>query len=498
MAETWVKRWGYEMSAQAVRPGVYRLKAGGYLVTVTLMNPRTRRRQTTQQVLPKMMLAEAVGEREALKLDLRARQLGRVKQRMRFSAFAASLFEEKVTAGEIESAAGRDKWRVALEKHILPRFGDLFCHELTGQDLIAWRNELAKKVKADRIAASTANTWFSVLSVITAAMKSRLHLIEDPSDHLKMFDLTRRPTYTREKPNALTVEQARAFLAEMMRTHPQHYAMAYLGFVTGKRPSSLRTLRRKGTECDVNWQTGEVVFRRSHTLGDEMMVGTKTTVEEVVHLPPEALHVLRQHVALIEHPPIGKWNKPPLWWRKPMAESDLLFPARGGGPRSRSVLDKPFKAIAKPADFAKTHFEDGTVCWDAGVDIAPTLLYSLAHGLPRPESFEDAQANLAAMKGPVTLQRLRKLLGITQARAAALAKLTQPSIVRIEREPDPKVSTLRTHLNALGLELVLSAVKDGRRVQIDLRGGKPKEAPTPKRASSKKKGTSRRQAEAQT
>ena len=63
------------------------------------------------------------------------------------------------------------------------------------------------------------------------------------------------------------------------------------------------------------------------------------------------------------------------------------------------VKRRPFTAIAPPSEFAKTRLEGGTVCWAADVDIAPTLLYALAHALPRPRTFEAAQANLAAMRG---------------------------------------------------------------------------------------------------
>jgi integrase len=55
---------------------------------------------------------------------------------------------------------------------------------------------------------------------------------------------------------------------------------------------------------------------------------------------------MREHVAAIEEPTLGRWGKPPLWWRKEMVDSDLLFPARDGGPRSPSCLDKPFSVVS--------------------------------------------------------------------------------------------------------------------------------------------------------
>jgi integrase len=98
----------------------------------------------------------------------------------------------------------------------------------------------------------------------------------------------------------------------------------------------------QGSECDQY-----ISFRRSNTRGDEFMVGTKTGRQERVHLPESALQVLREHIALLESPPLSRWGKPPLWWRKEMAESDLLFAGRDGGPRSPSCLDKPFQIVSR-------------------------------------------------------------------------------------------------------------------------------------------------------
>src|SRR5690606_35645455 len=52
----------------------------------------------------------------------------------------------------------------------------------------------------------------------------------------------------------------------------------------------------------------------------------------VLDLPKELMDILRDHIAMLK----GK-----------MKESELLFPSRTGGIRSRSALDKPFGAIAK-------------------------------------------------------------------------------------------------------------------------------------------------------
>src|SRR5277367_2163482 len=81
-------------------------------------------------------------------------------------------------------------------------------------------------------------------------------------DGVAYFDTSEHPTYTEEEPNALPPEKVGEFLACMREVFPQHYAMAYLGFATGLRPSSMRPLRRKGSTPDVRWDEGVVLVRR--------------------------------------------------------------------------------------------------------------------------------------------------------------------------------------------------------------------------------------------
>jgi integrase len=142
------------------------------------------------------------------------------------------------------------------------------------------------------------------------------------------FDTSEHPTYTEEEPNALTVEETRAFLACMQGDFPQHFAMTYLGFATGLRPSSLRPLRRTGATPDVLWDQGVLLVRRSHTIG-EVMETTKTGLRQRITLPPELMTVLRWHVDT------------QLLTTEQQA-SDLLFPREDGDFRTESSLKKAF------------------------------------------------------------------------------------------------------------------------------------------------------------
>lgn len=121
---------------------------------------------------------------------------------------------------------------------------------------------------------------------------------------------------------------------------PQHYAMTYLGFATGLRPSSLRPLRRKGTTPDVLWDEAAILVRRSHTLGEEVMKKTKTGLRQRINLPPQVLDVLRWHVETqLETPE--------------QIACDLLFPRNDGGFRSESALKKAFAEVGRAIKLKK-------------------------------------------------------------------------------------------------------------------------------------------------
>ncbi|MFI5298793.1 MAG: tyrosine-type recombinase/integrase [Polyangiales bacterium] len=140
-------------------------------------------------------------------------------------------------------------------------------------------------------------------------------------------------TYSREQPNALTGDQVPLFLAKLKELHPEHYAMAFLGFVTGARPSTLRPLRRSGPLADVLWNERTILLRRSNSLGPEIMDETKTGLDQEIPSPPNVIAILEEHVAAL---PEGK-----------MRESVYLFPSTKGELRSRSALDKPFRDVVK-------------------------------------------------------------------------------------------------------------------------------------------------------
>lgn len=335
----WIERWKYKIAPRPSRPGVWRLKGGGYLVRGRATDFRTGKKR---EVLRAVKNTDAAGAYKLLQQVLDEVRNGTTRpaqRRMRFSEYAASLFERKVLKGEVESAQTRENWELMLRLHLFPAFGEIFVDAISKSDVEEWLAVEAKKVKAGAYSPVTVNNWLRLFRGIMNEAVDELGLEKNPLVKVKGLDTSAHVTYTEEEPNALAPEEVGPFLAAMRDRHPQHLGMVALGFATGWRPSMMRPLRRKGVSADVLWEKNVVLARRSQTRGDEVRETTKNSTRFRITLPPDVMAVLRWHA---DHLPSGR-----------MQESDLLFPSEAGGFRSPTVLDKPFKDICQHLSLGK-------------------------------------------------------------------------------------------------------------------------------------------------
>lgn len=341
---TWVSR-------KPVLPGVWRRREGGHVVRGRATDPATGKLRDLYRVMPDADEATALKWLSDEQARVRRGLASAKKPSVRFSEYAAQLLEQKSRVGDIRSARGRKKWADVLEHLItgtkgkksgvfVPGFGDYYIDMITAAHVDAWRLGLAGFITGGDYAPTTLNGWLAVLKVIMKAAKRQCALPSVATEGVDGFDLSEHETYTDEEPNALTPEEVPAFLAMCRELHPAHYAMIYLGLVTGLRPSSLRPLRRRGDEADVDWEHGRIRVRRSHSLGEEVMRTTKQKRKYAITLPKEAVDVLRWHVATQLATPEQE-------------ESDLLFPAVNGKFRSPSVLNKPLDEVAAELHLGK-------------------------------------------------------------------------------------------------------------------------------------------------
>jgi len=329
----WIRRWDAWIAPRQCRPGVWRRKGGGYLVRGRAKDPLTGK---LKEVRRRLDGVDASGAYLWLQDELEAIRGGRwsavaVPTRRSFDDYAVSLLERKVAQGKIKSAKTREQWAGTLENVLIPWFGEIYVDEIRRAMVLRWKDEAAALIASGQYSPTTANGWLKLLRVVINAYVFEYELTRNPVAGVEDFDTSAHPTYTDEEPNSLLPAEVPLFLAEVLRLHPQHYAMVALGFATGLRPSSMRPLRRRGETPDVLWGEGVLLVRRSHTRKQEVMQTTKTGSRQRLKLPGEMMDILRWHVDRLTP---GR------------RESDLLFPPRwGDGFMSASALDKPFREV---------------------------------------------------------------------------------------------------------------------------------------------------------
>lgn len=78
------------------------------------------------------------------------------------------------------------------------------------------------------------------------------------------------------------------------------------------------------------------------------------------------------------------------------------------------------------------------------------------------EAQERAQARAQAMLAEMPLNELRQARGLSQKMLAEVLHVQQPSIAKMEKRTDMYLSTLRSHIEAMGGELeVVARFPDG-------------------------------------
>ncbi len=333
-------------------PGVWRRKEGGHVVRGRATDSKTGKQRQVFRVFPEADVQTALKWLRDEQTRIREGvDDSPERPKQRFAEFAASLFEHKVKVRDIKSGAGRNKWAFTLEHLIagttgpksgkyVPAFGEFFLDKLETGDVERWKERMAALVAAGDYAPTTVNTWIGVLRVIMKAAKRAFGLPTIVTDGVRYLDVSEHDIYTDEEPNALLPAEVPAFMAKLRELSPQHFAMAYLGLITGLRPSTLRPLRRSGPECDVAWNENRIRVRRSHTVGEEVMRTTKQKHRYTIDLPAEAMHVLQWHVDTQLRTPEQQ-------------ASELLFPASDGRFRSPSVLKKPFAEVGQELGLTK-------------------------------------------------------------------------------------------------------------------------------------------------
>lgn len=88
--------------------------------------------------------------------------------------------------------------------------------------------------------------------------------------------------------------------------------------------------------------------------------------------------------------------------------------------------------------------------------------FSVLRAALDPGTRANAEAKAQSMLAEILLHKLRHARGLSQKMLAELLHVQQPSIAKLEKRTDMYISTLRSHIEAMGGELdVIARFPDG-------------------------------------
>ena len=331
----WIHRFDTMIAAQPTKPGIWRRKEGGFVIRARVRDPRTGKDREIRRILPDGTLDQAVAQLLEEKSRIAKADAPPCVPKVRLRDYAPALLAKKIQIGQIRSAASRNKWRLTLQNHIVPRLGNLYMSEMRRTDLIDYHETLAGQITQGLWSPHTCDNIMKVVKVIVRAFTREYGLPDIVSD-IPGFDHSLRRTYTRQQPNSLRPHETEEFLSAVAELYPDYLTIICLGFALGLRPSSLRALYKEDILFD---DGGWLLNRRSHTVGQEIMERTKTGKDTEIPLSAELLEMLRRHID----------NLPP----GPMRESPLLFPKVDGGVLSKETLWGIFGRLQRRLNLTK-------------------------------------------------------------------------------------------------------------------------------------------------
>ncbi|MBP6083342.1 MAG: helix-turn-helix domain-containing protein [Providencia sp.] len=87
-----------------------------------------------------------------------------------------------------------------------------------------------------------------------------------------------------------------------------------------------------------------------------------------------------------------------------------------------------------------------------------------------PESLKRIEARVEELRREITLSKMREELNISQVQLAELLGIKQPAVVKMEKlGNDPKLSTIKRYVKALGGELSLDVtLSNGKKLELHL------------------------------
>lgn len=218
-----------------------------------------------------------------------------------------------------------DSYSDIVRLHLNPTFGKKFLHSIRTVDI---QKLVSEKITKDGLSPKSA---VNILVPLKEMFKHAViwgYINRDPSQYVK------RPRVVQEEMDFLTPEEVRLFLEHV---NPVYYTLFLTAVMTGMRRGEVLALQWG----DVDWNSDQILVRRSFSKGEFIQPKTKNSIRRIVITP-----VLKQ--ALEQHRLFGKDY-----------ELDLIFSNEVGLPLDpENLIKREFHPALDRAGLRRIRFHD--------------------------------------------------------------------------------------------------------------------------------------------
>jgi len=294
-------------------PGVYKLsKPKQYRVRGKYIDPRTGKSKEVDRVLQDVIIHQAAKMRAELIQEARNRSESPKAKRLTVTDYAKLWIESKAIR---ISAATATNYCITLEKHILPKFGDVYYDVLAPSDVQGWVDNAIRSGYTLR----TVKRWYKTFHTMSADAVRDLDLSKNPINRITFPEETKS-----KEPNVISDEQLEAFLNVVSEKYPGELAYILTALCSGMRFCHVSAI--KWTDWDET--AGIIHIMRKNVRGTVGRLSRNKRALERYPVDPQLAHILRWHRARLQATKaLGEW----------------MFPGPEGGLRSHSTTSRRWK-----------------------------------------------------------------------------------------------------------------------------------------------------------
>ncbi len=232
----------------------------------------------------------------------------------------------------------RENYRLALDKHFLPVFGNKPLDQIKKKDV----KEFLFVKQGEGLSHASVKNLKAYLSCIFSQAEDDEIISKNPVSKTGKF--IKKPEEIEDKIIPLTWEEKTKLEETVKDRYPKHYPLVLMALRTGVRIGELLALKPE----DLDFEGRFIKVRRNYVRG--RITSTKSNKMRKVDMSPQLANVLKSYLTERKEEALKKgWGRPPEW---------LFYTEKGHLINPEHLSSKSFRKWLKRAGLRKITFHD--------------------------------------------------------------------------------------------------------------------------------------------